>query len=158
MTERQRQLFAWTILSLVALLIGHIVASILSPVLGWLTTVFMQIFDAAGLPGMATTILFAAMRVLIIAAKCAAVGFAYRVFFNDRWSKAGLHAWGVIIFWNAAPGAFHLASLLSSFWFWTDTAASGVGAFAGAWFALQHRHNQHVLSVRDALLGLLRID
>lgn len=157
MTERQRQLFAWLVLSLFALLAGYIVSSILGPVLGFLTTVLLQIVDAVSLPYASAAIVFA-NRILMIAARCAAIGFAYRVFFDDPWRKAGLHAWAVILAWSALTQLPNVPYILTSAWFWADAAVSGAAALAGAWYAHEHRHNQHVRGVRDGLLGFLRID
>lgn len=154
MTERQRRVFAWLVLCLVVLLMGHIVASILSPVLGFITTVLLQIVGAVGLPEAVSTAVVIVLRLLMITARCAAIGFAYRVFFDDPWRKAGLYAWAVIVVVSVLPSP----RLLTSGWFYVDTVVSGAAAYAGAWYAHQHRYNQHVRSVRDGLLGFLRID
>lgn len=154
MTERQRELFAWIVLCLVALLIGHIVASILSPVLGFLTTVLLQVAGALHLPDAVSTAIAIVLSLVLIAARCAAIGFAYRAFFDDPWRKAGLFAWGVIVVWSVLPAP----RLLTSVWFYANTLVSGVAALAGAWYAFEQRHNQHVRAVRDGLLGFLRID
>ena len=154
MSERQRQIFAWLVLTLVVLLMGHIVASILSPVLGFITTVLLQGAAAAGLPEAVSTAIVIVFRLLMITARCAAIGFAYRVFFDDPWRKAGLYAWAVIVVVSVLPSA----RTLTSVWFYADTAVSGAAAMAGAWYAHQQRHNQHVRAVRDGLLGFLRID
>lgn len=163
MTERQRRLFAWAVLALFALLAGYIVSSILSPIVGWLTTVLLEIIGALGLPAIFSAGAMTVTRFLMIAARCAAIGFAYRVFFDDPWRKAGLRAWAVVVAWNTVPAAFTrgpevLAYPLTSAWFWTDTAVSGAAALAGAWYAFKHRHNQHVHAVRDGLFRALRID
>lgn len=154
MTERRRQLLAWLVLCLVVLLMGHIVASILSPVLGFLTTVLLQIAAAVDLPEAVSTAVLIILRLLLISARCAAIGFAYRVFFDDPWRKAGLYAWAVIVVVSVLPSA----RMPTSVWFYADGLVSGAAALAGAWYAHQHRYNQHVRAVRDGLLGFLRID
>lgn len=154
MTERQRQIFAWLVLCLVVLLMGHIVASILGPILGFLATVLLQLAGAAGLPEAASTAVVIVLRLLMITARCAMIGFAYRVFFDDPWRQAGLRAWAVIVVWSLLSAG----RLPMSAWFFADAAVSGAAALGGAWYALQQRHNQHVRAVRDGLLGFLRID
>lgn len=154
MTERQRELFAWIVLCLVSLLMGHIVASLLSPVLGFLTTVLLQLAGALHLPEAVSTAIVVVLGLLLIAARGAMIGFAYRAFFDDPWKQAGLRAWAVIVVWGLASAG----RLPSSAWFFADAAVSGAAALGGAWYALQQRHNQHVRAVRDGLLGFLRID
>lgn len=154
MTERRREIFAWVVLSLVCLLLGHIVASLLGAVLGFLTTVLLQLAGALGLPEAVSTAVYAFLHFLLVAARCAAIGFAYRTFFDDPWRRAGLRAWAVIMVWSVlSQGRLPLSA-----WHLADAAVSGAAAFGGAWYALQQRHNQHVRSVRDGLLGFLRID
>jgi len=154
MTELRRQYFAWAVLSLVCLLLGHIVASLLGAVFGFLTTVLLQLADGLGLPDDVATVAYAALHFSLSAARCAMIGFAYRTFFDDPWRRAGLRAWAVIMVWSVlSQGRLPLSA-----WYLADAAVSGAAAFGGAWYALQQRHNQHVRSVRDGLLGFLRID
>lgn len=153
-TERQRELFAWIVLSLVALLLGHIVASILGPVLGFVAVVLLQLAGALHAPDAVSTAVAIVLGLLLTAARCAMIGFAYRAFFDDPWRKAGLYAWAVIVVWSVLPAP----RLPTSVWFYASTLVSGAAALAGAWYAQEQRHDRHVRAVRDALLGFLRID
>jgi len=135
------------------------VTAILGPVLGWLTTMLLEVFGALNLPDIMSRIAVTAIRFLMLAAKCAAIGFVYRSLFDEPWRKAGMHAWAVIVMLDAfSSGPMGLGYMLASLWFYADAAVSGAAVFAGAWHAHEQRHNQHVLGVRNGLLSVLRID
>lgn len=163
MSERPRQLFAWLVLCLFVLLAGYIATAILGPVLGWFSVMLLEVFAALNLPPIFSTATVTITRCLMIAARCAAIGFAYRMLFEDYWRKAGMRAWAVIVATNIIPASLSqgpelLAYLLTSIWFYAETAVAGAAALAGAWYAHSHRHNQRIAAVRNGLFSMLRID
>lgn len=162
MTERQRQVLAWIVLFFFVLLAGHLAGRLASPVIGWLGTVAMEVFTAAGLPRIFLTVVLTVLGLLLVAIKSGMLGFAYCLLFDEPWRKSGAIAWALTFGMNAlgvlwdAPAYF--GALASTPGYALDAAVSLSACLGGAWLAHKNRHNDRLSAARDMLFSMLRIE
>jgi len=132
MTESQRDWIQWAILFLIVYLAAYLVQRLTYPVLYWLSACVHDVLRLARAPSGASSYVVVITELCAAAIRFAAIGFAYLWLIEDRWRKAGLSAWLVVMILDNLS----LASSYRSPMFYAAAAVGCAAALAGARLAL----------------------
>jgi hypothetical protein len=154
MSENRTGWLRWAIVMVLVYLSALIVGGFLAPVVPWVMTCVLQICGFLHVPTRALMIIALGGIFTDIVIEFAVVGFSYCWLMGDRWPKAGLSAWLVVVLIDQLTLIPHFdpesyRGLGASPLFYAKTAVACLAALAGARFAAENRYHPKLRDARQ---------
>jgi hypothetical protein len=154
MSENRTGWLRWAIVMVLVYLSALIVGSILAPVVPWVMTCVLEICGFLRVPTRALMIIELGGVFANIVIEFAVVGFSYCWLLGDRWPKAGLIAWLVVVLIDNVTripsfGPDLMRELAGSPVFYAKSAVACLAALAGARYAAENRYHPKLRDARQ---------